>query len=117
MVSFPLSTNKLQRAMVLGLIAVVPMIFTACGTPGSTLGTPAKIGPVPLPTSTADSPTTSGWGDHNWGDNEQLGNYIDDHHFCNYNKRINNGWFHNEWDDNQHLDQRINRHDRYRHDI
>ncbi len=55
--------------------------------------------------------------DHNWGDNEQLGNYIDDHHFCNYNKRINNGWFHNEWDDNQHLDQRINRHDRYRHDI
>ena len=54
--------------------------------------------------------------DNNRGDNEQLGNYLDDH-FCNYNKRINNGWFHNEWDDDQHLDQRINRHDRDRLDI
>ncbi|HET7891392.1 MAG TPA: BPL-N domain-containing protein [Candidatus Sulfotelmatobacter sp.] len=45
--------------MVFGLIAVVPMVFTACGTPGSSLGTPAKTGPVPLPSSTPTSGTTT----------------------------------------------------------
>jgi hypothetical protein len=56
--------------------------------------------------------------DNNWGDNEQLGKYIDYHHFRNYNQRINNGWFDNQWDDSQRNDHQRNdkRIDRDGHD-
>ena len=39
--------------------------------------------------------------DNNWVDNEWLGNCLDDHHFRDYNQRINNDWFDDERDDDK----------------
>jgi biotin protein ligase-like protein len=56
----PNTTNRLRQVFFIAL-AVATMSFTACGTPGSTLGTPNKlaVGPVSTSTSATSSSTTS----------------------------------------------------------
>ncbi len=50
MFSIVTSANRLQRLVIIAVMAVVPVAFTACGTPGSTVGAPsAKVAAaVPL---------------------------------------------------------------------
>jgi hypothetical protein len=51
--SFVIAANKLQRVVVIAVTALIPIAFTACGAPGSTVGMPAQAAAVRL-----DSPTT-----------------------------------------------------------
>jgi glutamine amidotransferase-like uncharacterized protein len=47
-ISFLMAANRSQRAVIIVLIAVSPIAFIACGTPGATLGMPAKATAIPL---------------------------------------------------------------------
>jgi hypothetical protein len=42
------AANKLQRVAIIALAALLPVAFTACGTPHTTVGMPAKAQAVPL---------------------------------------------------------------------
>jgi hypothetical protein len=45
------NVNRRQRAVIFALTALIPIAFTACGTPGATIGTPAQAAAaVPLNT-------------------------------------------------------------------
>jgi Biotin-protein ligase, N terminal len=49
------NVNRLQRSIIFALTALIPIAFTACGTPGSTLGTPAQAAAA-VPLNTAKIP-------------------------------------------------------------
>jgi len=49
------AANKLQRVLIIVLAALLPVAFTACGTPHTTVGMPAKAAAVPLNSSTTAS--------------------------------------------------------------
>lgn len=48
MISFVFAANRLQRVVLIALTAFIAIAFTACGTPGATLGMARKAEAVPL---------------------------------------------------------------------
>ena len=57
MPDFPRSAAKgLRWLLLLAVAAVTPIIFTACGTPGSTVGLPARLASVATPLGTTYVP-------------------------------------------------------------
>jgi glutamine amidotransferase-like uncharacterized protein len=53
--SFAIPAHQLRRATIIVLAALIPVAFTACGSPNATVGVPAKAAAVPLTATTTPS--------------------------------------------------------------